>query len=335
MSDMISVIIPVYNGEKTIIKTLKSVLTQTFSNIEIIIINDGSTDSTLEVISSITDIRIKILSYSNAGLAASRNRGISESTGKYISFIDADDLWTPDKLEVQLKALHQFPQAAIAYSWTDYIDVNGKILRPGKRTVANGDVFTQLLQSNILENGSNPLIISQVFDNIGGFDESLFAAEDWDMWLRLAANYKFACVEKSQILYRVSASSMSTNLRRQEVASLQVIERAFTCEKAASLQHLKKYALANIYRYLTFKSIETSQQSRYYRHDGQSFAQNVYNRLVLRITSAKYLWNCIKYDPTILRQQRTLLIAILKIAFPQLLYRFSQLLKSKNLTKEA
>ena len=316
MSNTISVIIPVYNGEKTIIETLKSVLQQTFSDIEIIIINDGSTDSTLEILSSISDIRIKVLSYDNAGLAASRNRGIFQATGRYISFIDADDLWTPDKLEAQLKALHQFPQAAVAYSWTDYIDVDGKILRPGKRTVANGNVFTQLLQSNLLENGSNPLINRQVFDNVGGFDESLFAAEDWDMWLRLAANYEFACVQKPQILYRVSATSMSTNLRRQEAASLQVIERAFKNEKAASLQHLKKYALANIYRYLTFKSIESPKSTSDWRYRHPTFGD--------RITSAKYLWNCIKHDPTILRSSRIVLIAILKIAFPQLLYRFKQ-----------
>ncbi|MCF3623160.1 glycosyltransferase family 2 protein, partial [Planktothrix agardhii] len=115
----ISVIIPVYNGEKTIQKTIESVLQQTWQDFELIVINDGSQDATLEILSSIQDPRLRILSYSNAGLASSRNRGITEATGEYISFLDADDLWTPDKLEAQFQALEEHPEAAVAYSWTD------------------------------------------------------------------------------------------------------------------------------------------------------------------------------------------------------------------------
>src|SRR3712207_3352824 len=112
---LISVIIPVYNGEKTIQETIESVLNQTFPSFELIVINDGSHDSTLDIVSSIKDPRIKVFSYPNAGLSASRNRGISVACGEYVSFIDADDLWTPDKLEAQYKALQANPQAAVAY----------------------------------------------------------------------------------------------------------------------------------------------------------------------------------------------------------------------------
>ncbi|WP_329607065.1 glycosyltransferase family A protein [Planktothrix agardhii] len=101
---LISVIIPAYNAEKTIQETIYSVLKQTWQDFELIVINDGSQDATLEVLSSIQDPRLRILSYSNAGLASSRNRGITEATGEYISFMDADDLWTPDKLEAQFQA---------------------------------------------------------------------------------------------------------------------------------------------------------------------------------------------------------------------------------------
>ncbi len=98
----ISVIIPVYNAEETIKETLESVLSQTFSQFEIIVINDGSQDKTLEIVSRILDPRLKVLSYPNAGVSVSRNRGISQAAGEYVSFLDADDLWTPDKLETQL-----------------------------------------------------------------------------------------------------------------------------------------------------------------------------------------------------------------------------------------
>ncbi|NES72852.1 MAG: glycosyltransferase family 2 protein, partial [Okeania sp. SIO2D1] len=111
---LISVIIPVYNGEKTIRDTINSVLKQSFADFELIIINDGSTDSTLEVINSFQDHRLKVFSYPNAGQGASRNRGIELAKGEYISFIDADDMWTSDKLEKQLQALQDNPQAGVA-----------------------------------------------------------------------------------------------------------------------------------------------------------------------------------------------------------------------------
>lgn len=298
----ISVIIPVFNGEKTIGETINSISNQTFQDIEIIIINDGSTDTTLEIIEKISDSRIKIFSYPNAGLSASRNRGISQAKGEYISFIDADDLWTPDKLESQWQALQSNPQAAVAYSWTDYIDESSKFIKSGRRIKANGDAFSKLLITNFLENGSNPLISQKCFEKVGGFDESLPAAEDKDMWLRLAANYEFVCVEKPQILYRTSATSMSTNLKRQEAASLKVIERGFSYPKAEKLQDLKKQSLSHLYQYLTFKAIEAPPKQR------QTF------------TAVYFWWNWIKNNPAIAKNKRVIIIAAVKILFPQLFH---------------
>lgn len=101
----ISVIVPAYNAENTILETIGSVQQQTFSDFELIVINDGSNDRTLELLNSLTDSRLKIFSYENAGVGVARNRGISHATGKFIAFLDADDLWTPDKLELQLATL--------------------------------------------------------------------------------------------------------------------------------------------------------------------------------------------------------------------------------------
>ncbi|MEO1429683.1 MAG: glycosyltransferase [Cyanobacteria bacterium J06633_8] len=306
----ISVVIPVFNGQVTIQETINSILNQTFKDIEIIVINDGSTDKTLEIVNQIIDSRIKLFSYPNAGLSASRNRGIELAKGEYISFIDADDLWTTDKLELQWKALQSNPQADVAYSWTNYINESSQFIKSGRRIKANGDAFSKLLLTNFLENGSNPLIRKTALEKIGGFDESLPAAEDKDMWLRLAANYKFICVEKAQILYRTSTTSMSTNLKRQELASLKVIERGFSYPKAQKLQHLKKQSLSQLYQYLTFKAIEAPPQKRQ------------------TLTATYFLWNWVKNNPTVLKNKRITIIAVLKIFFPRFFQRVSQLRKA-------
>jgi glycosyltransferase involved in cell wall biosynthesis len=174
---LISVIIPVYNGEKTIQETIKSVLQQTFTDFELIIINDGSTDSTLEKIAQFKDDRIKVLSFPNKGLATSRNRGITNSHGDYLAFIDADDLWTQDKLQAQLRALQHHPEAVLAYSWTDYIDEDSRFFRSGSHLTFNDYVYKKLLRGNFLENGSNPLIRKKVFAEIGNFDKSFPQAQ--------------------------------------------------------------------------------------------------------------------------------------------------------------
>jgi len=297
---LISVIIPVYNNESTIQETIESVLTQSFSDLELIVINDGSQDSTLKIVSSILDPRLKVFSYPNAGLAATRNRGISHASGEYISFIDADDLWTPDKLEAQFKALQANPQAAVAYSWTDWIDESGQFLRPGGHISVKGDVFATLLVRDFVESGSNPLIRAEALAEVGGFDESLPAVEDWDMWLRLAARYEFVCVPSPQILYRVSSSSMSSNVWKMEAGSLRVIERAFAVAPE-SLQHLKREVLGSRYKYLTFKAVEGTPE----RKKG--------------LAAVRFLWQMVRYDRSMLLRSQILAIVLVKIAIATLL----------------
>jgi glycosyltransferase involved in cell wall biosynthesis len=252
---LISVIIPAYNAEKTIEDTVKSVLNQSFSDFELIVINDGSQDATLDILSKIKDSRLKVFTHSNSGPQVSRNRGIKEATGQYISFLDADDLWTSDKLESQFDALQSHPTAAVAYSWTNWVDETGKFFRRGSYISANGDVFARLLLMDFIESGSNPLILRQALEAAGGFDETLPAAQDWDMWLRLAAHNHFVAVPSVQILYRTSPNSWSANVCRMEAASLRVIEQA--CAKAPEfVKRLKKDILANRYIGLTVKTLD-------------------------------------------------------------------------------
>ncbi len=279
---LISVIIPVFNGERTIGETIESVLNQTLHDLEIIIINDGSQDTTLEIVSCIQDPRIKIFSYSNAGPNPSRNRGVSNAKGEYISFIDADDLWTPDKLEFQLKALQENPQAALAYSWTDYIDESGQFLHKGSYMTVNGDVYAKLLLIDFVSSGSNPLIRRQALIEAGGFDETLTHGEDWEMWIRLAKHYHFVCVSSPQILYRKSVHSWSYNISHMEAGGLQVIEQAFT-QAPNSLAYLKQSSVANFYKGLTYRALEGNPG----RQRG--------------LTAARCLWHSFRTDPSLLR----------------------------------
>lgn len=317
---LISAIVPLYNGERTIRETIESVLNQTFSDFELIIINDGSQDSSLDIVSDISDRRLKVLSYTNAGVNASRNRGICQSSGDFVAFLDADDLWTPDKLASQLKALQENPQASVAYSWTDYIDESSHFLRRGTYLTFNGNVYENLLMINFLENGSNPLIRRQALIEVGGFEESLTYAEDWDMWLRLAAKYDFIGVPSPQILYRVSAHSTSAHLPKLEAGCLQVIERA--CAQAPpSLQHLKQYSIANLYKYLTHRALEgnPSQQKG--------------------LEAIRFLWQAVKNDPSGIRMQvicKVLLKIVAMILLPPeqyqlLLTKFSKLYNTSTI----
>ncbi|MEL7244467.1 MAG: glycosyltransferase [Cyanobacteria bacterium J06573_2] len=253
---LISVIIPVFNGEKTIRETIFSVLNQTYKNIELIVINDGSLDLTLNIVYAIQDSRLKVFSYEKSGVSMSRNRGIERASGQFISFLDADDIWTPEKIEKQFKALQANPQASVAYSWVDYIDENGEFFRHGNHITINGNAYAKMLMQNILENGSNPLIRRQALINVGNFDTSLKFAEDWDMWLRLASRYDFVTVPYAHVLYRMSFSSVSTNVLEMEKACLKFIEKSFY-HAPKKLQSLKRKSLTNLYHYLTFKSLES------------------------------------------------------------------------------
>ncbi|MGQ4649264.1 glycosyltransferase [Lyngbya aestuarii] len=252
---VISVVVPAYNVEQTILETLQSIQQQTFVDLEIIVINDGSTDRTLELLSTIEDQRLKVFSYENGGLPVARNRGISRSNGQFIAFIDADDLWTPDKLALQLEALQRNPQAGVAYSWTIFIDDEGKFLYAGESLFHEGDVYPQLLVKNFIASGSNILVRRNVIEEVGEFDSQLKSAEDWDYSLRLAARYPFALVPKHQILYRKSSQSMTAKVDVMEKAILIVIDRGFQAAPE-DLQFLKNRTLSNTYRFFTKLCLE-------------------------------------------------------------------------------
>lgn len=244
----VSIIIPTYNSQKTIEETIASVQQQSFTDYEIIIIDDGSQDNTVAVIKNIVEPRLQLFVYENGGVATARNRGISQATGEFIAFLDADDLWSPDKLASQVAALSQNPQSKVVYSWTKYIDEQGKPLFSGTRYSYRGDVYSQLLQTNFITNASNILIHRDALDLVAGFNPELAYTADWDFYLRLAKNFNFAVVPKFQIYYRQSANSMSTKVEQLKEESLLLLDRVYqTATTKLKLQKNRSYSILYLY----------------------------------------------------------------------------------------
>ena len=246
----ISVIIPAYNAQKTIIETINSVQKQTIQDIEIIVVNDGSTDNTQTLLQTINDPRLKIISSPNERVSAARNKGIKAAQSEFIALLDADDLWTNDKLELQLAKMIANPDVAVVYSWTDEIDESGRKSYPGARLYLEGDVYQELLIVNFLANGSTPLIRKQAIETVSGFNVNLEYGEDWEFYIRLAAKYKFAVVPKQQVFYRKSSTSATSKVAVMEKNLLITLDVIYQLVPS-HLQHLKKQSLAALYHYLT------------------------------------------------------------------------------------
>ncbi|SEP49523.1 Glycosyl transferase family 2 [Rhodospirillales bacterium URHD0017] len=219
--DLISVVVPVRNGESVIARTLQSVLNQSHRNIEVFVVDDGSTDSTLAIVKELAahDSRVCFCSGPQAGVAAARNCGIGQARGEFIAPLDADDLWHKDKLLLQLNALRNAgKQTGVAYCWSVTIDGMDNITTDKLRDNVHleGNVLPAMLERNFLGNASTPLIRRACLDLVGGYDTSLYlqgtqGAEDWKLYLALAEICEYALVRRCMVGYRKSQNSMSSN----------------------------------------------------------------------------------------------------------------------------
>ncbi len=216
---LVSVIVPAYNAEAFIAQTLKSVLSQTYNNIEVLVVDDGSQDRTPEIVELIAqkDRRVILLRQPNAGVAAARNLAIQKSSGEYIAPIDADDIWYPQKLEKQVQLmLEAEPSVGLVYAWSAYIDEDGLLTRFGQASILEGEVYLPLVYSNFLGNASTPLIRYACFEKVGGYncqlkEHNAQGCEDWDLYLRIAEYYQFRVVPEFLLGYRQVFGSMASN----------------------------------------------------------------------------------------------------------------------------
>jgi glycosyltransferase involved in cell wall biosynthesis len=216
---LVSVIIPAYNAERFIARTLCSVMAQTYQNLEIIVVDDGSEDRTAEIVHQFgqMDQRIHLVQQQNAGVAAARNRAIQQANGIFIAPIDADDLWHPENLEKQVnRLLPAPPSVAVVYAWSMDIDQCDRPLAGFHAAKLEGQLHATLLAHNFIGNASSTLMRRDALLSIGGYSEQFRlqnaqGCEDWDLYLRLAEQYEFLAVPAFLIGYRKLDQSMSDN----------------------------------------------------------------------------------------------------------------------------
>jgi glycosyltransferase involved in cell wall biosynthesis len=271
----ISVIIPVFNGESTILETDASVQAQDFGNLEIIVINDGSTDNTQSLLESLGEPRLKVFNYENGGVPTSRNRGIDRSRARFLSFLDADDLWTSDKLSGQLEALRKNPAAGAAYSWTSFIDSDGRFLYDRERTMFEGDVHDELLKGNFIASGSNPLLRRECMDAVGRFDPAVpGGADDWDYWLRFSRRWNFVVVPRYHVIYRVHSDSISAKVDNMENGMIEVLNRELRAEPAPPREVVRE-CKAWIRQYAAFLYLARTETSDALRNASRKLRESI------------------------------------------------------------
>ena len=233
---LIDVVIPAYNAQAFITQTLQSVIAQDIAIQTVIVVNDGSTDQTAQLVQEFSQSHpqpnIVLINQDNAGLSAARNAGIKYSVADYIAPLDADDLWEPNKLSSQIQVFkdNTNPQLGLVYTAYQLIDQDGKRLPSNPKSVVaptlRGNVYRPLLRGNFISgSGSGVLIKRAVFENVGLFDESLQACEDWDMWLRISRHYQFDFINQPLVSIRVHSQNMQKDRSRMISAEMMVLNK--------------------------------------------------------------------------------------------------------------
>lgn len=265
----VSVIIPTYNAEKFIAKTIHSVLNQTYQDFEILIIDDESPDDSVAVCRQFDDPRIRIISQPNRGLPGARNTGIREAKGELIAFLDADDLWAPEKLERHVKHLDARPEVGVSFSYSAFIDdddrLTGLYQKPKR---LDGITPDYVLCRNPIGNGSAAVLRREVFDGIAFednkhgmvetcyFDERVnhhsADATDVECWLRISiqTDWELSGIPEALTLYRIHTGGLSANVMRQLESLEAVIDKTrgyapdviAQCEARAKAYHMRYIA---------------------------------------------------------------------------------------------
>jgi len=223
----VSIIMPVYNGEKYIVEAIESILNQSYKNYEIIIVNDGSTDNTFDKTRLyLQRSNIKYVEQDNRGLPAALNTGIRASSGEYIAFLDCDDLWMPYKLDMQMVFMKEHPDVGLAHGNISYIDQHGTPFTPDSpyQTDISGNCFPELFMGNRIA-VLTVLIKKECVANVGFFDEDFKYADDYDMWLRISRHYPLGHIDKCLAAYRKHPGGISSDIITHNADVLRVLEK--------------------------------------------------------------------------------------------------------------
>ncbi|HKK17055.1 MAG TPA: glycosyltransferase family A protein [Opitutales bacterium] len=257
---LVSVIIPAYNAEPFIRATLASVLSQTYKNIEVLVVDDGSTDHTAEIVQTIADrdCRVSLLRSSNNGVAAARNLAIQNSVGEYIAPLDADDIWYSQKLARQMEYFDSAgSEVGLVYGWSVVIDESGQLTGAYIAADVEGHAFLSLVYSNFIGNASAPLVRRSCLDHVGGYDGRYVecdaqGGEDHDLYLRIAEHYRFGVVREFLVGYRQIKGSMSSNVTSMAKANALLLSEVRRRHPALP-ERFYRWAKSHAYEYLARK----------------------------------------------------------------------------------
>ena len=251
MSPVVSVVIPTYNRAAFLLETLASVFAQSFTDYEVIVVNDGSPDDTAERLRPFAEAgRIVYREQRNAGQSTARNRGFAEARGEFIAFLDDDDLWPPDKLAWQVAALREHPDWGLVSGLAALMDADGTRREPDEAT---GEVQLQSIDAifegcGILSPGQ-VLIRRAALEAAGGFDPTLYGCEDTDLWIRVAARGPAALVRRTALHYRLHATNATRAAGRMFWDSVRTVRKNLPLVPRARRADTRRRALRNIYVY--------------------------------------------------------------------------------------
>ena len=230
-STRVSVVIPAFNRGNLLQRAIASVVAQDFQNFELLVIDDASTQNLQAIVASFNDARLRCIRQSqNRGVAAARNRGIEESSSPLIAFLDSDDEWLPKKLSAQVAAIDECPPR-VGLVYTGLIEKGTDGVSTVFEPTTSGNVWTEIIHRNIVHYGTSGVMIRrEVIDTTGGFDETLPAVEDWDMWIRIARFYEFRALPQPLIIYHneAPAGDVVDDKRSRDFAANMAARRMLT-----------------------------------------------------------------------------------------------------------
>lgn len=267
---LVSIVVTCYNYGRYIVPCLDSIFSQTFQDFEIVVINDGSTDNSEELIRSfLEDSKLKYIYQKNSGQANAKNNGIKNSAGKYIAFLDADDLWDKTKLEKQIP-LFSRDNIGVVYSKAKFVDEHGQfldfILKDKYLTPRSGEVTNHLFFNNFVPFSSS-VVRKECFEKLGCFDESFEMGIDWDLWLRISIQYDFDYIDEPLLIYRLGhPGQMSKNAEKRHHCSDNIMDKfikQFPSHISPALfAQIQAYTYCNRAYYFSGKNLAKS--NRYY-----------------------------------------------------------------------
>ncbi|MBI4436486.1 MAG: glycosyltransferase [Candidatus Omnitrophica bacterium] len=270
----VSVILPTYNRAHLLSRAIQSVLDQTYQDWELIVVDDGSTDGTADLVAKFGRA-VRYFFQTNRGVAAARNRGIGEARGTYVGFLDDDDSWLPEKLERQVAFLERRPTLGFLYAIAQVVDDEGHFLgnKPDK---VHPETLEELLQMNFIPT-LTVVARLECIKAVGGFDESLKGPDDYDLWMRLAARYDFCGLRETLATYRLSNQSLSSNLIHMFGEQIKIFQKLLRDPMFKYYTPLLKTRLA-VRHYLLAKEYY---RKRLYRSATRHFAAAVWSQPTL------------------------------------------------------